>query len=300
MWISSRSNPASSARRVAATKSSRTASMSARVISRGTWLIARQVRQRRRRDQRPVALVERLVLALPQQLRRALAARVPELAADRRAASARGRSRRSASTPRCARRGTGRRSPGVIRPSARDADHLGHHEPGAADRRARRGGRGGSRPACRRPTEYMSIGETTTRLASSSAAQPERREHRRRRRPSARDEVRVAHPQLAVGDPAVRVSRLKANVRGSWLHVAPDALEPLEAALRGALRALDDRPALGLVGVECRRRRLAPPRRARSRPPSRAWCPSRSRSARCARRRRAGRRSRAARTRCAP
>ena len=46
---------------------------------------ARQVRQRRRRDQRPVALRQRLVLALPQQLRRALAARVAELRADRRA-----------------------------------------------------------------------------------------------------------------------------------------------------------------------------------------------------------------------
>ena len=68
-------------------------------------------RDRRRRDQRPVALVERLVVALPHQLRRALAAGVSELRADRRCASARARSRRSASTPPCARRGTGRRSP---------------------------------------------------------------------------------------------------------------------------------------------------------------------------------------------
>ncbi len=38
MWISSRSKPAATARSVQATKSAFTASMSARVISRGTWL----------------------------------------------------------------------------------------------------------------------------------------------------------------------------------------------------------------------------------------------------------------------
>ena len=76
------------------------------------------VGQRGRREQRPVALVERLVLGLPHELRRALAPRVPELAADLRVRRGRGRSRRSAATPSCARRGTGRRSPGVIRPSA--------------------------------------------------------------------------------------------------------------------------------------------------------------------------------------
>ena len=46
----------------------------------------------------------------------------------------------------------------------------------------------------------------------------------------------------------LRVSRLKANCARRLADVAGDPLEPLEARLRGALRALDDRPALVLVG----------------------------------------------------
>ena len=71
----------------------------------GTWLRG-AYGQRRRRDHRPVAVVQRLVDPLPHQLRRALAPRVAELGADRAVRRARARSRRSASTPRRARRDT--------------------------------------------------------------------------------------------------------------------------------------------------------------------------------------------------
>ncbi len=56
-------------------------SMSARVISRGTWLCGK-VGQRRRRDDRPAALRKRLVDALPHQLGRALAPGMAELQAE--------------------------------------------------------------------------------------------------------------------------------------------------------------------------------------------------------------------------
>ena len=95
----------------------------------------------------------------------------------------------------------------------------------------------------------MSIGLTTTRLASS--------------RPrslnganiggvvaEAGDEVRVAHPQLAVRDPAAAGQQVERERARVLLGVAADPLEPLERALRRALRALDDRAALGLVGVD--------------------------------------------------
>ena len=78
----------------------------------------------------------------------------------------RARNRRCASRPPPARRSRGRRSRGVMRASASDAGHLGEHQPGAADARARRNARGASRPARRPPREYWHIGETTTRLSS--------------------------------------------------------------------------------------------------------------------------------------
>ena len=50
----------------------------------------------------------------------------------------------------------------------RDADHLGHHQPGAAERLAAQVDEVEVGRARRRSAEYMSIGETTTRLRSVS------------------------------------------------------------------------------------------------------------------------------------
>ena len=92
----------------------------------------------------------------------------------------------------------------------------------------------------------------------------------------------------------LRVSRLKANWRCGLADVARDVLEPLEARLRGALRALDHAAAarprrpLSAARMSSPRSLNAQAQRDRS-PPSRAWSRSRSRSARCARRRRAAR-----------
>ena len=110
---------------------------------------------------------QRLVLALPQQLRRALAPRVPDLApiAARECVCTKSTIRFHAAV--CSSRvepaAAGRDPPvGATCRSSRSSPARRRRSP------ARRGARGGSRPACRRPSEYMSIGETTTRLASSS------------------------------------------------------------------------------------------------------------------------------------
>ena len=114
-------------------------------------------------------VVERLVDALPHQLRRALAAGVAEL--DRRSspslcACTKSTIRRHASTCSSFHMPA---QPGRDPARRRDADHLGHHQPRAAERARRRGGRGGSRRRTPSTAEYMSIGETTTRFGSSSS-----------------------------------------------------------------------------------------------------------------------------------
>ena len=93
-----------------------------------------EVRERRGREQRPVAVLERQVDALPHQLRRALAARVAELDADLRASE-------FAWTKSTMRFHGGdlpllpqARAAGRDAPAGRDAEHLGHHQPGAAER----------------------------------------------------------------------------------------------------------------------------------------------------------------------
>ena len=75
------SKPARSAISAARTNSSRTLSMSARVISRGTWLLGDHAHRRRRHD-RPVAGTQRRIHRLPAELRRALRPGMPELDGD--------------------------------------------------------------------------------------------------------------------------------------------------------------------------------------------------------------------------
>ena len=99
----------------------------------------------------------------------------------------------------------------------------------------------------------MSIGETTTRLRQLELAQAERREHRRAAggaegRVDLLHEPGVAQLQLAVGDAPAAREQVEGEQHRRLLHVARDPLEPLEAALGGALGALHDRAAVVLVG----------------------------------------------------
>ena len=68
--------------------------------------------------------------------------------------------------------------PGVIRPAARDADHLRHHQRRAAERFAT-GLDEVEVVGMPSTAEYMSIAETITRFFNSSLAQAKRLEHRR-------------------------------------------------------------------------------------------------------------------------
>ena len=144
MWSSSRSKPAASARRVAAqTNWSRTRSMSARVISRGTWLAALVGDRRRARAAASCRHRSGTSIALPHQPRRRPCGRECPICAPIVCRRVRGRSRRSAaSASMCSSRVHARAQPGVIRPVGRDADHLRHHQ-----RRRRRAPR---RPRCTR------------------------------------------------------------------------------------------------------------------------------------------------------
>ena len=193
----------------------------------------------------------------------------------------------------------------------RDADHLRHHQAGAAE---------GLRAEV---DEVELVGHAvdgastcpsarrSTRFFSSSAPMPDRLEHRRRHVGRAlvagelglhpRGEVAVAVLEVLEGDPARAGEQVEDELGGVLVGVHADVLEPLERGLGGALGRLHDGLALGLVRRQrglARSAARAGRRPARARPPSPAWCPSRSRSARCARRRRAARRCRRTSARC--
>ena len=158
---------------------------------------------------------QRLVDPLPHQLGRALAARVPDLGADRAAAVRVRERRRSASTPRRARRGTCPRTPGVIRPIVRDADHLGHHQRRRRRARGRRGARGGSRPACRRrrstcPSARRRPGWAAPARAGASGMNIGGRGSGME--PHS-DERRVAQPQVVVGHAAAARQQVERELR---------------------------------------------------------------------------------------
>ena len=158
------SKPARSARSAAATKSAITASMSARVISRGTWLCG-IVGQRRGRDDRPGALA-------------AAAGPCPPTSAWSRPCGRRGR---AAGRTSCrigvheiddalpgappARRRRCPAQPGEMRASG-ETQVISVNTGRRRRWRASRSARGASRSACRRRAEYWHIGETTTRFSS--------------------------------------------------------------------------------------------------------------------------------------
>ena len=204
MWSSSRSKPASSARRVAATNSSRTASMSARVISRGTWLTPGRYGSGDGAISGQLPSGERLVLALPH-------------AASSSPCGRRGRAARRSPRAECACTKSTIRFHAAACSSRVQPAAAGRDPPVGATCRSSRSSPARRRRSPRAPRwtrwkspgvpstdEYMSIGETTTRLASSS---PRSRNGvniggRVAERVDRRDELRVAQPQVAVGDPA--------------------------------------------------------------------------------------------------
>ena len=143
-----------------------TRSISARDISRGTWLCG-VIGQRRGGDERPGAFFERLVHRLPSMsLRGAFAAGMAELHADLRLANAawmKSTMRFQAASCSSFHKPV---QPCVMRASRRDASHLGEDQARAAQRARAVDARDGSRRGTPSSAEYMHIGETTTRLSS--------------------------------------------------------------------------------------------------------------------------------------
>ena len=243
----------------------RPARMSSRVISRGTGLRSGKYGMRRRRHQRPPAFAERLVVAFPEALRRALAARVSELNPDLRRAlpvhevddalprRACARARRGRRTrARCGRRGqtsvisamtspappmarlprcTRCQSPTV--PSSATYWHIGDMTMrfGITRSRSRNGvNMGGGTP--RRSPASTAVCASLARDRPRSATAPIH----------ARQELRIAHPQVLVRDAQRTREQRERELQRRLAHVALGVLEPCERRLRGALQALDLRP----------------------------------------------------------
>ena len=120
----------------AATNCSRIASSSARSSSRGTWLTPGEYGSGEAPTSGQLPVRQRLVDALPHQLRRALAAGVAELQPIFASDVARARSRRSAARRPPARRCRCPVQPGVIRPSGETHTISVITRPGAAERLA--------------------------------------------------------------------------------------------------------------------------------------------------------------------
>ncbi len=271
--------------------------MSARVIAR-RHLVARTVRNRRGRDQRPVAGGQRLVGILPAELRRSLRPGVAELQRDLRRVCACARSRRCASTRPRDRGSYSPAQPGLMRASAEGAGHLGEDEAGAAVRAAAEMhevevvGRAVDARVLRHRRHHDAVGER-------DAAQPERREHRRHGRHAGGGMLRepaldslhehgVAQAKVLVRDALAAREQAVGELLGLEARVAVDVLEPLGRVARRILDLQDLDRALRLPARE----RLRADRRAgeatapaRSRPRAPAWCPSPPKNARCARRR---------------
>ena len=310
MCSSSQSKPASTASSVARTKASRTRSMSARSIARGVGQSARKGSAEGARVCQAPSSALSGTSSPSQGCRTSPCGRRAPAGCRSSPPNCRARSRRSASRRRRARARYMPAQPGVMRPSALTSVISVMTSPAPPTARLPRWTR------CQSPTvpstaEYWHIGQTTTRLASSSprsrsgvniggGAWPSRVGRRadaraRNHRVDPRDQLRVAPAQVVVGDPLRARHQVEGELDRVLAQVALRVLEPLEAGL-GRLLQLDDvDPARVLVGRERRRHvggadARGRPRRGRSRPPSPAWCPSRSRSGRCGRRRPAARR----------
>jgi hypothetical protein len=143
----------------------------------------------------------------------------------------------------------------------RHADHLGHHEPRAADAaRAQVHEVEVARRAVHRAVHVHRRDDDA--VVQLQLAQAQRHEHRRPRRAAVLpgeggvdvgNEARIAQLQLAVGDAPAAGQQIEREDPRRLADVARDALEPFAAAVRRALGALDDRSPLALVGRERRR-----------------------------------------------
>ena len=236
-------------------------------IARGTWSPARKGDRRRRESgQLPSAAAARRP---PTAVRGALAAGVAELDADLRREAVH---ELDDPPPR-------RHVLGLVEPGA-----AGRDAPLGARRRSSRRSRGRRRrrarlPRCTRCQSSAAVvgrvlahGRDDDAVLQHQLAQPERREHRRRRaaarcggrRPALAPRRRTSRRRArrTPGSRSFRFSCVMRRLRVSRLNgelqrceraeVALGVLEPLEARLRGALRALDRGTARRLVGRERR------------------------------------------------
>ncbi|SPC13098.1 conserved hypothetical protein [Cupriavidus oxalaticus] len=224
----------------------------ARHLARGLRL-ARQVRQRRGRHHRPVALRQRMVHRLPAELRRPLAARVADLHGDARIAA--GMHEIDDALPCVAllivpQARAARRDARI----GRHAGHFRHHHAGATQR-------------ARTEVNQVEVARHAIgagvhghrrhhhAVLQRDAAQPERREHRRQRLGLAqlqallrhagplrqpvlelRHIIGVAYAQVLVRDALrTRQQRIGELLRRQAAGVALDVLEPLGRVARGIL-----------------------------------------------------------------
>ncbi len=147
------------------------------------------------------------------------------------------------------------------------ADHLRHHQPGAAEGLAAEMDQVevARQAVC---GDVHVHGRDDHPVAEFQRAEPERREHRGPRAGQLRsdsaaylvpgepvvdplDELRVAQPQVVVGHPAAAGHDVEGELQRLLVDVLAEVLEPLEARLRCPLRGEHDRPALGVVRGQC-------------------------------------------------
>ncbi|EPJ37289.1 hypothetical protein STAFG_5643 [Streptomyces afghaniensis 772] len=210
------------------------------------------VRERRGGHERPVALLKRLVHALPHQLRGALAAAVAELHPDRGAGRPVVHEVRDPppglGLPAGVEAGAAGCDPALLA----DTHHLGHHQTGPAHRpRAQMDEVEVAGDAVDRRVHVH--GRDDDPVAQGQAAQPERGEHRGRAGRAAElplhrlREARVAQPQVVMGDAAAAGEQVEGELPGWLVQVQGEVLEPLQAGPGRALRGGDDGPPFRLV-----------------------------------------------------
>ena len=238
-------------------------------------LVVGPVGDGRRRDQRPVPLGQRLVLAFPQHAGRAFPAGVRELDADLGLALA-VHELHDPLPPGDVRReihpGASGRDPAL----AAHVGHLGHHQPGAADRPA---AEVHQVPVVRQPVVRPVLAHRGHHdpVGQHQLAEPVGREQRRRAgierhgapalpagllgEPAVhlRHQGRIAKPQVLVGDAEASGEQVEGELERLGVVVALRRFEPLEARLGGALEALHLGPPAGLVARRAHRGSTARP-----------------------------------------
>ena len=225
-------------------------------------LIGRRVGDRGGSDQRPIAARQRLVDPVPDQLRRSLASAVAELRANRCLAVLVGEP--DDPPPRgdvlvAVHAAASGRDP----PLRRDTDHLAHHQrrtterPGAEVHEMEVA----RRPVDRRvhvhrrddhPVLEVEVAETQRGEHRGTGARREIAEPGREFGIDRRHELRIAQAQVVVRHPPAPGQQIECELQPALVDELGQRLEPLERGLSRALGALDDRPPLGLVGIQCR------------------------------------------------